>query len=101
MTSELFFEPRSMLTIEDFVDQGVAAQAELVSVSEKVQRLLEKLDLPRVLEGETRERLSRVRVEDSGFADVLLGETLVSPRFAGVARGDSGFSEVCGGCGAG
>jgi len=82
VTSELFFEPRSMLTIEDFVDQGVAAQAELVSVSEKVQRLLEKLDLPRVLEGETRERLSRVRVEDSGFADVLLGETLVSPRFA-------------------
>lgn len=82
VTSELLFEPRSMLTIEDFVDQSVASQVELVSVSEKVHRLLEKLDFPKILGGETREKLSSIRVEDTKYADRLLGETLVLPRYA-------------------
>jgi hypothetical protein len=92
VAGELLFEPKSSVLVEDFVGQDFAAQAEVVS--DKVRRLLEKLDFPKILGGEVRERLCGVRVEDSGFADCLLGETLVLPKFAGDLFLDNVF--VCG-----
>ncbi|MGQ9723551.1 MAG: hypothetical protein ACUVXA_19800 [Candidatus Jordarchaeum sp.] len=94
VAEELLFEPRSIIRVEDFIGQEVAAQAELVSVSDKVRRLLEKLDFPKVLGGEVREKLFRVRVEDTEYGGVLLGETLVLPKFAQDLFLDNVF--VCG-----
>lgn len=94
VTSELLFEPKSAVLVEDFVGQDIAAQAELISVSDKVRRLLEKLDFPKILGGEVRERLSGVRVEDTEYADRLLGETLVLSKYARDLVLDNVF--VCG-----
>lgn len=94
VTSELLFEPKSAVLVEDFVGQDVAAQAELVSVSDKVRRLLEKLDFPKLLGSEVREKLCTVKVDETGYVDRLLGETLVLPRFAGDLFLDNVF--VCG-----
>ncbi|MBS7268216.1 MAG: hypothetical protein KIH10_05215 [Candidatus Freyarchaeota archaeon] len=82
VTSELLFEPKSSILVEDFVGQNVAAQAELITVSDKVRRLLEKLDFPKILGTEVREKLCKTRVEETEYLDHLLGETMVLPKFA-------------------
>ncbi|MEM3594281.1 MAG: hypothetical protein QXS27_06110 [Candidatus Jordarchaeaceae archaeon] len=94
VTDELLFEPKSTVLVDDFVGQDVAAQAELVSVSDKVRRLLEKLDFPKILGSEVREKLCGVKVVDTEFGDCLIGETLVLPKFAGELFLDNVF--VCG-----